>query len=133
MTILENLEKISIKILGIDYWFPGHFSIYDNDSKIYQFMNAKRQQLHALNTQSQFVWFRLGENIPLKFLKPIQNSGSVLISTGQIYSKKNKEILQIEIKTFHPVNVNVYNFLFQVKELRNSPLSLINFIQITTR
>jgi len=86
------------KELGIDYWFPGHFSIYDNDSKIYQFMNAKRQQLHALNTQSQFVWFRLGENIPLKFLKPIQNSGSVLISTGQMYSKKNKKILQIEIK-----------------------------------
>jgi hypothetical protein len=83
---------------GIDYWFPGYFSIYDDDSKLYQFISAKRQQIHAAWTKSQFVWFRLSEDIPLEFLSPIRNAHSVLISTNQMYSRQNKEILLKEVK-----------------------------------
>ena len=78
---------------GIDYWFPGHFSVYDDDSKLYQFVSAKRQQIHAAWTESQFVWFRLGENIPAEFLSPMCKAASVLISTNQMDSKRNKDIL----------------------------------------
>jgi len=90
--------EINYKQVGIDYWFPAHFSIYDNDSKIYQFANAKRQQLHAIWTKSQFVWFRLGEHIPKEFLAPIRKASSVLISTNQMTYKHNKEILNREVK-----------------------------------
>lgn len=82
---------------GIDYWFPGHFSIYDNDSKLYQFVGARRQQLHAAQTESQFVWFRLGEHIPIEFLAPVREATSVLISTGQMYSNRSRAILREEI------------------------------------
>ena len=83
---------------GIDYWFPGHFSIYDDDNKLYQFISAKRQQIHAVWTRSQFVWFRLGENIPVKFLSPMRHTPSVLISTSNMYSGRNKAILLKEVK-----------------------------------
>lgn len=92
------VPEINYKQVGIDYWFPAHFSIYDNDSKIYQFANAKRQQLHAVWTKSQFVWFRLGEHIPKEFLSPVRKASSVLISTNQMTYKHNKEILNREIK-----------------------------------
>jgi hypothetical protein len=82
---------------GIDYWFPGHFSIYDNDSRMYQFASARRQQLHAAWTRSQFVWFRLGEHIPIQFMQPIRNAPSVLISTGQMLTTRNRQILGQEI------------------------------------
>jgi hypothetical protein len=84
---------------GIDYWFPAHFSIYDDDSKMYQFASARRQQLHAVWTRSQFVWFRLGEHIPIEFLAPIQGGSSVLISTNQMYSKHNRAILHKEVQS----------------------------------
>ncbi|MGV7224932.1 MAG: hypothetical protein ACQ9MH_25875 [Nitrospinales bacterium] len=90
--------QMNYKSYGIDYWFPAHFSIYDNDSKLYQFISAKRQQLHAIWTESQFVWFRLGDNIPIQFLLPIRNAPSVLISTSQMYSKRSRTILQNEVK-----------------------------------
>lgn len=83
---------------GIDYWFPAHFSIYDDDSKLYQFANAKRQQMHAIWTKSQFVWFRLSEHIPIEFLTPIRNAPSVLISTNQMYSWRNRAILREEVE-----------------------------------
>lgn len=83
---------------NIDYWFPGHFSVYDDDSKLYQFISAKRQQLHAILTKSQFVWFRLGEDIPVNFLAPIRKAASVLISTQQMYSKHNRAILNNEVR-----------------------------------
>jgi hypothetical protein len=86
----KEVKQIDYKKYNIDYWFPGHFSVYDNDSKLYQFASAKRQQAHAVLSGSQFVWFRLGENIPEEFLEPIRNATSVLISTGQMYSKHNK-------------------------------------------
>lgn len=90
--------QMKYKEHGIDYWFPGHFSIYDDDSKLYQFFNAKRQQIHAIWTESQFVWFRIGENITLEFLNSIRNAPSILISPNQMYSKYNKEILVKEVK-----------------------------------
>ena len=90
--------QMNYKQHGIDYWFPGHFSIYDNDSKLYQFASAKRHQLHAIWTESQFVWFRLGEHIPIEFLSPIRNAPSVLISTNRMYSKRNFAILYQEIQ-----------------------------------
>lgn len=83
---------------GIDYWFPGHFSIYDDDNKLYQFVSAKRQQIHAVWTQSQFVWFSLSENIPVEFLNPIQSAPSVLISTNSLDTAHNIEILLNEMK-----------------------------------
>ncbi|NIM13914.1 MAG: hypothetical protein GTO45_17885 [Candidatus Aminicenantes bacterium] len=83
---------------GIDYWFPAHFSIYDNDSKYYQFANAKRQQINAFRARSQFVWFRLGEHIPIEFLNPIRNAPSVLISCQQLYSPFNRRILEQEAR-----------------------------------
>jgi len=83
---------------GIDYWFPAHFSIYDDDSKLYQFLSAKRQQIHAVWTQSQFVWFRLGANIPVEFLQPIRRAGAVLISTQQMFSRRSREIVSREAR-----------------------------------
>ncbi|HEX9901434.1 MAG TPA: hypothetical protein VGB72_01085 [Acidobacteriota bacterium] len=95
----EKGADLDYKKYHIDYWFPAHFSIYDNDSKLYQFISAKRQQLHAALTESQFVWFRLGENIPLDYFAPIKKAPSVLISTGQMYSPENREILNEEFKS----------------------------------
>ena len=92
-------SQMNYKNHGIDYWFPGHFSVYEDDSMLYQFVSAKRQQLHAISSGSQFVWFRLGENIPIEFLKPIRKAASVLISTQQMSSKRNRAILYNEVQT----------------------------------
>lgn len=97
----KNDNKIDYKKLNIDYWFPAHFSIYDNDSKLYQFTSALKQQLNAVHVKSQFVWFRIGENIDKKFLKSIKNAPSVLISANQMYSKKNQENLHKDVVTAH--------------------------------
>lgn len=94
----EKRAEIDYKQHGIDYWFPAHFSIYDDDSKLYQFASAKRQQLHAVWTESQFVWFRLGEHIPIQFLGPMHKAPSVLMSTNQMYSKRSRAILYKEVK-----------------------------------
>jgi len=84
---------------GIDYWFPGHFSNYMDDNKLYQFLSVKRQQIHAIDTRSQFVWFDLGQNIPIKFLNPIRDAASVLISTSQINKKDGSlPILENEVR-----------------------------------
>lgn len=105
----------------IDYWFPAHFSVYDNDSKLYQFASAKRQQIHAVWTESQFAWFRLGEHIPVEFLSPIRKTPSILISTNQMYSNHNRAILHNEVKIadrwFPPETV-----FFVVGGLRNLPI-----------
>ena len=93
----EKGPQMDYKGHGIDYWFPAHFSIYDDDSKLYQFLNAKRQQLHAIWSESQFVWFRLGEHIPKEFLAPIHSAPSVLISTNQMYWERNRIILHEEV------------------------------------
>lgn len=90
--------QMKYKKNGINYWFPAHFSIYDDDSKLYQFISAKRQQIHAVWTQSQFVWFCLGENIPVEFLNPIKHAPSVLISTNNLDTAHNIEILLNEMK-----------------------------------
>lgn len=97
-TLWEKGPQMEYEQYGIDYWFPGHFSIYDDDSKLYLFINAKRQQIHATWTKSHFVWFRLGENIPVEFLNPIRQVPSVLISTNQMYSQRNRNILLNEVK-----------------------------------
>lgn len=97
-TLWEKGPQMKYKKHGVDYWFPGHFSIYDDDSKLYQFISAKRQQIHAIWTKSQFVWFRLGENIPVEFLTPIRNAPSVLFSTNQMYTKRNSDILLDDMK-----------------------------------
>lgn len=83
---------------GVDFWFPAHFSIYDDDSKMYQFTSAKRQQIHAAWTRSHFVWFRLGETIPVDFLAPIRQAANVLISTQQMFSRRNRSILEAEVR-----------------------------------
>jgi len=93
----EKGELLDYRQHGFDYWFPAHFSVYDNDSKFYQFFNARRQQIHARKTKSQFVWFRLGEHIPVSWLGPIRNCPSVLISCQQMYQRFNKELLAREI------------------------------------
>jgi len=94
----EKGPQMDYKGHGIDYWFPAHFSIYDDDSKLYQFLNAKRQQLHAIWSESQFVWFRLGEHIPKEFLTPIHSAPSVLISTSQMDFKRNRFLLHKEVR-----------------------------------
>ena len=94
----EKGPEIDYIKYGIDYWFPAHFSIYDNDSKLYQFTSAKRQQIHALWTQSQFVWFRLGEHIPVDFLSPIRKAPSILISTANMKTRQNRTIFQNEVR-----------------------------------
>jgi hypothetical protein len=96
-TLWEKGPEMRYREHGIDYWFPGHFSIYDDDGKLYQFISAKRQQIHAVWTESQFVWFRLGENIPIEFLSPIRRAPSVLISTNGMKPKRNKAILFNEL------------------------------------
>jgi hypothetical protein len=93
----RNLTSLRLEEYGLDACFPGHYSIYDKDSIFYQFASAKRQQLHALWVKSPFVWFRLGEHIPLDFLQPIRNASSVLIATGQMFSKENIRILRDEV------------------------------------
>ncbi len=92
----EKGEELDYQGHAVDYWFPAHFSVYDNDSKYHQFVNAKRQQIHAVRTRSQFVWFRLGEHIPVEFLNPVRNASSALISCQQMYSPFNRSILQKE-------------------------------------
>lgn len=94
----EKGLQMEYKKHDIDYWFPGHFSVYDDDSKLYQFISAKRQQIHATWTKSQFVWFRLGENIPIEFLNPIRNAPSVLFSTNQMLPKRNRDVLLKEVE-----------------------------------
>lgn len=94
-----ELNQEKYRKLGIDYWFPGHFSIYMDDNKLYQFLSAKRQQIHARLTKSQFVWFGLGENIPVEFLNPIRDAASVLISTSRMHSKRSLDILEKEVRT----------------------------------
>lgn len=93
----ERAETLDYREHGFDYWFPAHFSVYDNDSKFYQFFNALRQQMHARKVKSQFVWFCLGEHIPIGWLDPILDSPSVLISCQQMYSWFNRELLSREI------------------------------------
>ena len=93
----EKGESLDYRGHGFDYWFPAHFSVYDNDSKFYQFFNARRQQMHARKIKSQFVWFRLGEHIPVSWLGPIRKSPSVLISCQQMYWQFNRELLRREI------------------------------------
>ncbi len=90
--------QMDFRRYGIDYWFPAHFSIYDNDSKLYQFASAKRQQFHAIWIKSQFVWFRLGEHISIEYLTPIRNATAIIISTNQMYSNFNKSLLYSEVK-----------------------------------
>jgi hypothetical protein len=97
-TLWEKGPEMNYARHGIDYWFPAHFSIYDNDSKLYQFASAKRQQMHALWTRSQFVWFRLGEHIPVEFLTPIRKAPSVLFSTTNMRSNQNRALLRNEVK-----------------------------------
>jgi len=93
-----QLNHLSFQGYGIDYWFPGHFSIYMDYSKLYQFLSAKRQQIHAVQTRSQFVWFGLGQNIPRGFLNPIRDAASVLISTSHMNDKDSLSILKNEVQ-----------------------------------
>lgn len=95
----RNHSRMAYRRHGIDYWFPAHFSVYEDDSKMYQFASARRQQLHAVWTESQFVWFRLGEHIPVEFLAPIRNAPSVLISTNQMASRRSRAILHKEVQS----------------------------------
>lgn len=94
-------ESLDFKGHGVDFWFPAHFSIYDDDCMFYQLYNAKRQQVHAVRVKSQFVWFRLGENIPVHFLAPIHGAGAILISCQQMYSARNRNILKREVDIAH--------------------------------
>lgn len=82
---------------GIDYWFPGHFSIYDDDGRLYQFLNAKRRLLHAAETGSQFVWFGLGDSMPLDMLEPIRQASSVLFSSQQTFHRHYVKAVHEEI------------------------------------
>lgn len=83
---------------GFDYWFPAHFSIYDSDSRLYQFLSARRQQIHALATGSRFVWFRQGETVPLDFMEPIRGAGSVLISTQETEARRSLAMVAEEVR-----------------------------------
>ena len=94
----EKRFELNFSQFGIDYWFPAHFSIYDADGKAYQLFNAKRQQIHAVTVRSQFVWFRLGEYVPVDFLEPIRGARAVLISCQQMYSALNRSILCREVQ-----------------------------------
>ncbi len=95
----KGFPDLDLSRIGVDLCFPGHFSIYDNDSMMMQFANARRQQLHALWIRSPFVWFRLGEHIPLEFMEPVRRAPAVLIATGQMYRRRNVQILRQEVRT----------------------------------
>lgn len=90
--------KMRFREHGIDYWFPGHFSVYDDDGRLYQFLSAKRQQIHAVETGSQFAWFLLGNGIPLEFLEPIRNAGSALFSSQQTFRRRYLAEVHEEIR-----------------------------------
>ncbi|HEX6901893.1 MAG TPA: hypothetical protein VF789_19385 [Thermoanaerobaculia bacterium] len=94
----EKGEMLDYRGHGFDEWFPAHFSVYDNDSKFYQFFNARRQQLHARKVKSRFVWFRLGEHVPVEWLGPILDCPSILLSCQQMYSGFNRRLLRREIE-----------------------------------
>lgn len=93
----EKGDALGYNEHGFDFWFPAHFSVYDNDSKFYQFFNARRQQIHARRVKSQFVWFRLGEHISIDWLEPIRECPSILISCQQMYNSNNRRFLVREI------------------------------------
>jgi len=90
-------EKVRYSEMGFDYWLPAHFSIYDRDARLYHFLSAKRQQINATRTGSQFAWFRLGESISSDFLAPVKTAKNILISTGQMYADSSREILSAEV------------------------------------
>lgn len=103
--------EIDFTDYNIDYWFPGHFSVYDNDSKFYQLSSLKRQQIHAFVSKSQFFWFRLSNTINIDFYSTISNIPSILISTGQMRGKQSENILINEIKvadTFFPPSTSFF-------------------------
>jgi hypothetical protein len=84
---------------GIDHWFPGHFSVYSGDSKLYQFVNAKRQLLHAVRSCSSFVWFRHGDTLPLEMYEPVRGAASVLFSSQQTFRRRHLRAVHAEIAT----------------------------------
>ena len=94
----DRRHELDFPALGIDYWFPAHFSIYDADGRAYQLFNARRQQVYAIETRSQFAWFRIGESVPLSFLDPIRDASSILISCQQMHAARNIHILHREIE-----------------------------------
>ncbi len=83
---------------GADFWFPGHFSVYDNDSKLYQYLSLKRQLIHGIQTRSQFAWFRLGDAVPLEMLEPIRESCSALFSSQQTFRRRHLAEVHAEIE-----------------------------------
>lgn len=94
----ERGGRIDFAAHGIDYWFPGHFSVYDDDSRFYQFFNARRQHLHARRIGSRFQWFRLGEHVGTDWLDIAPDSGSIVISCQQMFSGRNQALLRREIE-----------------------------------
>lgn len=107
----ENREYIDFTKYNIDYWFPAHFSIYDNDSKLYQFVSAKRQMIHGTISNSQFRWFRLSITLPVEFLDIPNSFPSILIATN-VRSKISIQILQNELEIADDYFKNDVDFYF---------------------
>lgn len=97
---------------NIDYWFPGHFSVYENDSKYYQLSSIKRQQIHAFVSKSQFNWFCLSNTIDIKLFSKFKNFPSIIIYTGRMPSNLSKNVLINEIQMADKFFSNNTSFFF---------------------
>lgn len=92
-------QNIDFSKFNIDYWLPGHFSIYENDSKYYQHSSLKRQQIHGYESKSQFIWFRLSNTIDIENYADYRDFPSIAIYTASVKAKISKEIVINEIQT----------------------------------
>ncbi|NHZ87028.1 MAG: hypothetical protein GWP19_14340 [Planctomycetia bacterium] len=97
---------------NIDYWFPGHFSVYDNDSKLYQLSSIKRQQIHAIVSKSQFNWFCLSNTINIHLFSNLKKFPSIIIYTGRMPGIQSKNILINEIQKADNFFSNDTSFFF---------------------
>ncbi len=113
LEILWNKRsEIDFTEYSIDYWFPGHFSVYEDDSKFYQLSSIKRQQIHAIVSKSQFNWFCLSNTINIQLFSNLRDFPSIIIFTGKMVSKLSKNVLINEIQKADTYFSNDTSFFF---------------------
>ncbi len=98
LMLWEKGHQIDYKRYRINYWIPAYFPILERDAKLNQFAQTRRQQLHTIQIQSQFVWFRLGENVPVEFLAPLREAASALIMGQDAHGAHSLAALYDEVQ-----------------------------------
>ena len=92
-------DELDFRGHNIDYWTPAFFSVYERESRFLNLFNAFRQQIHAADTRSQFVWFFRFRWFPKPLLEPVRKAISVLISGQHSYSPRQRRAFRSEVDT----------------------------------